>query len=393
MPAHQLSGGKTNMIDQDVKSVPEHWNLFETICKEICRKEICPGDLLGTSNDLAKERGVKLGTAKNTLMQLHKYNIIKRQQRLGSFISDEAIENIRQERLERSSLMVVFHGVPLPEFFSRVQGIMEVAADHGVPVNIGSTSMSGDLLMKLINSDIRRGLVGVVFPQGPDASFPNNVRNLLGEHDVPIFGTTALEGCQVNICRENEDMMYDNIVAHLAEQGYRRIGYIGLIDKTGNREYFTISHYQMLRAAERYGIEARPGDQLAIKAPLTSESTLVEAEKWPDLITPWLEERPEIDAVICSFDRVAWAAMKAAKKLNRNGADKLGITGVGCLNRAYGLNEHELTSFGPLPSEIGQFMGQIAIDALANYPETPKTDNVFEGKLHIGNSTLRNKRS
>lgn len=384
---------ETDMTTECIKSVPEHWHLFEVICNEICRREIRPGDLLGTSNDVAKRRGVKLGTAKNTLAQLHKYHIIKRQQRLGSFVSEEAIENIRQERLERSSIMVVFTGVPLPEFFSRVQGIMEVAAAHGVPVNIGSTTMSGELLLKLINSDIRRGLVGVVFPHGPDESFPDDVKSLLGEHDVPIFGTTPLEGCQVNICRENEDMMYDNIVAHLAEQGYRRIGYIGLVDKMGNREYFTLSHYRMLRAAEKYGIEARPGDHLAIRAPLTSESTLREAEGWQDLIVPWLSEHPGIDAVICSFDRLAWAAMKAAKILNRSGADKLGITGVGCLNRAYGLNEQELTSFGPLPSEIGKFMGKMAIDALADYPKVPKPDNVFEGELHIGNSTLRNKRS
>lgn len=362
------------------------------ICNEICRKEIHPGDLLGTYDELAKKRGVKLGTAKNTLMQLHKYKIIKRQQRLGSFVSEKAIENIRQERLERSSIMVVFNGAPLPEYFSRVQGIMEVAAEYGVPVNIGSTTMSGDLLLKLINSDIRRGLVGVVFPHGPDESFPADVRSFLNEHDVPIFGTSVLEGCKVNICRENEDMMYDNIVAHLAEQGYRRVGYIGLVGKTGDREYFTLSHYRMLRAAEKYGIEARPGDQLAIRAPLTSESTLSEAENWSDLISPWLSERPDIDAVICSFDRVAWATMKAAKNLNRSGADKLGITGVGCLNRAYGLNERELTSFGPLPSEIGKFMGKMAIDALANHTDIPKTDNVFEGELHIGNSTLRTKK-
>jgi DNA-binding LacI/PurR family transcriptional regulator len=381
------------MTSECIKSVPEHWHLFEMICNEICRREIHPGDLLGTSNDLAKERGVKLGTAKNTLAQLHKYHIIKRQQRLGSFVSEKAIENIRQERLERASILVVFSGTPLPDLFSQVQGIMEVAAEHAVPVNIGSTTMSGELLLKLINSDIRRGLVSIVFPHGPDENFPVDVRNFLGEHDVPIFGTLEIEGCQVNTCHVNEDTMYDNIVEHLAEQGYRRIGYVGLIGKEGDREYFTLSHYRTLRAAEKYGIEAKPGDHLAIRAPLSSESTLREAEEWPNLITPWLRERPEIDAVICSFDRVAWATMKAAKALGRDGADKLGITGVGCLNRAYGLNENELTSFGPQPSEIGKFMGKLALDALADYPKVPKVGNVFEGKLHIGNSTLRNKKN
>jgi DNA-binding LacI/PurR family transcriptional regulator len=381
------------MTSECLKTVPEHWHLFEVICNEICRREIRPGDLLGTSNELAKQRGVKLGTAKNTLAQLHKYHIIKRQQKVGSFISEKAIENIRQERLERSSILVVFSGVPMPEFFSRVQGIMEVAAEHAVPVNIGSTTMSGDLLLKLINSDIRRGLVGVIFPQGPDSSLPTDVRSFLRKHNVPIFGTSPLEGCPVSICRENEDMMYDSIVKHLAEQGYRRIGYIGLTGKTGDREYFTLSHYRMLRAAEKYGIEAKPGDQLDIRAPLSCDSILREADEWPDMITPWLKERPEIDAVICSFDRVAWAAMKSAKALGRSGADKLGITGVGCLNQAYGLNEKELTSFGPLPSEIGKIMGKLALEAMANYPHTPKPDNVFDGQLHIGNSTLRNKRS
>ena len=43
------------MTSECLKTVPDHWHLFEVICNEICRREIRPGDLLGTSNELAKQ--------------------------------------------------------------------------------------------------------------------------------------------------------------------------------------------------------------------------------------------------------------------------------------------------------------------------------------------------
>jgi hypothetical protein len=51
------------MTSECLKTVPEHWHLFEVICNEICRREIRPGDLLGTSNEKQSKISVRNGSS------------------------------------------------------------------------------------------------------------------------------------------------------------------------------------------------------------------------------------------------------------------------------------------------------------------------------------------
>ncbi len=261
-------------------------------------------------------------------------------------------------------------------FNNTVFGIETAAHKNGYNLIItGASSERGGIssLEKLILSKKIDGLVLPVSMLQPSAV--KLVENI--GFPCVVLGRTKDPWDKISWVDINNAQAGSNAVHYLLGKGYRRIAFLS----RGDRELFTRDRLEGYRAElSKAGITPSPAYLIGVSASFEEAKQCVSA-----LLRT--ESRP--DAVICGDDRMALAALRAAKELGISVPEELGIL---CFDNT---EVTEMAEPGISAVDVDTFeLGRIAAETLLRQIERPfsgANQSQITTKVIERQSTLRKK--
>jgi len=202
-----------------------------------------PGERLPSTKEISERMGVSLVTVHRALQELVSAGVVRRGQGRGTFVHEEYSRRAAQAGLRlglvfhaQSSLADSYHGRVL-------EGVRRVADERGV-----------DLVILRFGEDWRNECHGYIYVNPFEEQLDRPPR--FGQESGPpivLVGASYERAGVASIDIDNVDVARQ-AVAHLAELGHRRVGFVGDSSAVSNsrdrREGFAL-------ACERFGLEPR----------------------------------------------------------------------------------------------------------------------------------------
>jgi LacI family gluconate utilization system Gnt-I transcriptional repressor len=267
---------------------------------------------------------------------------------------------------------VVVTSLYYSEFASIIDTLQSALLDRDLQVMLANTRYNSDQEVRLVRSILswRPAAVAII---GVD--HPAKVVELLKASGIPIIEMwdTGGEVIDSAIGFDHEDVGGAQ-ARHLIEQGYRKLAFVGSVRENDRRAQKRLHGFEMEAAAAG----------LAPVAKLTAQQG-GNPDLGERLALELLERHPEIDAVACNSDVVAFGVLRALTKLGKRMPEDIGVIAFGD-NEAAACVTPSLTTVRPDRERIGRLTAD-TIFARINGAE-PRT-TVVDWHLVARDSTRR----
>lgn len=269
---------------------------------------------------------------------------------------------------------VVVTSLYYSEFASIIDTLQSALLDRDLQVMLANTRYNPDQELRLVRSILswRPAAVAII---GVD--HPPKVVELLKASGIPIIEMwdTGGEVIDSAIGFDHEEVGAAQ-ARHLIEQGYRRLAFIGSVRENDRRAQKRLHGFETEAAAA----------DLAPVAKLTAQHG-GNPDLGERLALELLDRHPEIDAVACNSDVVAFGVLRALTKLGKRMPEDIGVIAFGD-NEAAACVTPPLTTIRPDRERIGRLTAD-AIFARIN-GAAPRT-TVVDWHLVARDSTQRGK--
>lgn len=171
---------------------------------------------------------------------------------------------------------------------------------------------------------------------------------------------------------------FESVVQHLLDLGHRRIG---LINGPSHWTFCRDRRLGYEKALRERGVEIKPQYMRSVE----KEAGALTAQTGEELATQLLREHPEITALACVADLVAWGAIRAARRLGRRVPQDLSVTGYDDVYLAK-LADPPLTTVRQPLFEMGREAARLAKQLACGEP-VPAGPRYFSTELRVREST------
>lgn len=267
---------------------------------------------------------------------------------------------------------VVVTSLYYSEFASIVDSLQSALLEHDLQVMLANTRYDADQELRLVRSILswRPAAVAII---GVD--HPTKVVELLKASGIPIIEMWDTGGEVIDTAVGFDHTLVGAAQAeHLITQGYRRFAFLGSLRENDKRAQKRLNGLEtaaiaaglpeIVKHTAQQGGSPELGDRLAIEL---------------------LERHPEIDAIACNSDVVAFGVLRAMRRLGRRVPEDIGVIAFGN-NEAAGCVSPSLTTIRPDRERIGKLAAE-AIVARINDAE-PRT-TLVEWQLIVRESASR----
>ncbi|OHV77280.1 LacI family DNA-binding transcriptional regulator [Rhizobium sp. LCM 4573] len=265
---------------------------------------------------------------------------------------------------------VVVTSLYYSEFASIIDTLQSALLESGLQVMLANTRYNADQELKLVRSILswRPAAIAII---GVD--HPPKVVELLKASAIPIIEMWDTDGEVIDTAVGFDHTRVGAAQAdHLIARGYRRIAFIGSVRENDRRAQKRLNGLeaaaavaglpQVLKHTAQQGGSPALGERLAFEL---------------------IEGHPEIDAIACNSDVVAFGVLRALKTLGKRVPDDIGVIAFGD-NEAAGCVTPPLTTVRPDRERIGKLTAE-AILARINGAEPCTT--IVEWELVAREST------
>lgn len=267
---------------------------------------------------------------------------------------------------------VVVTSLYYSEFASIIDTLQSALLERDLQVMLANTRYNADQELRLVRSLLswRPAAVAII---GVD--HPPKVVELLKASGIPIIEMWDTGGDIIDTAVGFDHVQVGMVQAeHLISQGYRRLAFVGSVRENDKRAQKRLGGVEA--AAAESGI---PG---VVKHTAQQGGS---PELGDRLATEVFERHPEIDAIICNSDVVAFGVLRALKKLGKRVPDDVGVIAFGD-NEAASCVSPTLSTVRPDRERIGRLTAE-AIIARINDAQPQTT--IVEWQLVARESTHR----
>jgi LacI family transcriptional regulator, gluconate utilization system Gnt-I transcriptional repressor len=309
--------------------------------------------------DIALKAGVSLMTVSRALRTPNSVapatlaKILKVVKTSG-YVPDSIAGGLASKRSGFVSLLVP--SINNVHFAETAAALKAVLAPAGLQVLLGITNYETNAEERLVETMLRRRPEAVVLTN--DGHSPRT-RKLLSEAAVPVIDTWETPGTLIpdvghSVGFSNKAAVVQ-MMNHLIERGYKRIGYIGEINDTGTRG--TQRRQGFVAAMQSAGLEAHR--QIAHCAPPIS--MLDGRAAFDQLIAQW----PDTHAVMCVSDPCAFGALSSCQLRGWAVPKRMAIAGFGAFEISAS-SIPRMTTVHVSGHEIGTAAGELILSLMKN---------------------------
>ncbi|WP_454855273.1 LacI family DNA-binding transcriptional regulator [Rhizobium binxianense] len=267
---------------------------------------------------------------------------------------------------------VVVTSLYYSEFASIIDSLQSALLERDMQVMLANTRYNADQELRLVRSILswRPAAVAII---GVD--HPPKVVELLKASGIPIVEMWDTGGEVIDTAVGFDHTCVGAAQAnHLIAQGYRRLAFLGSVRENDKRAQKRLKGLETAAAAAGLPDIVKHTDQHGGSSELGER-----------LANELLEHHPEIDAIACNSDVVAFGVLRALRKLGKRVPEDIGVIAFGD-NEAAGCVSPSLTTIRPDREAIGKLTAE-AILARINGTESRTT--LVEWELIIRESTIR----
>ena len=202
-------------------------------------------------------------------------------------------------------------------FSDTARGITDALENTGLQLLLGYTDYSAEKEERLIEAMLRRRPEGIILTGG---SHTDRARRMLDKAGIPVVETWEIPEEPINhvVGFSNSEAM-SLLVRALANQGYRRFGYIGGTTARDTRGSQRRSGF--LKTVEELGLG--PGRVISFGVPP------ITMEQGGQAVVSLLERWPDTEVVLCVSDLSAFGAIMECKRRGMNVPGDIAIAGFG----------------------------------------------------------------
>jgi LacI family gluconate utilization system Gnt-I transcriptional repressor len=258
------------------------------------------------------------------------------------------------------------------EFAAVVDTMQADLAAAGLSVMLGNSRYDPDEELRLVRAMLSwrpAAMVLVGVDHHPQAT------RLLRAAGVPVVEIWDWAAAPIDTVAGMDHALIGRRQAlHLIDRGYRRIAFVGAIREHDHRARKRLEGYAL-------AIQERLGQEPV----LASEPTAGHPDRGERLTLGLMQQHPDIDAVICNGDIMAFGALRALRRLGRRVPEEVGVIGFG--NAEVGTcTQPTLTSVRPPRPEIGHAAASII---MARVQGGAAASRSFEAEIVARESTAR----
>jgi len=377
-------------LEKEANGYPLYKSLEAVIQKEIKSGKLKPGQRLESTTILAKKWHVSHTTVVNSLQRLAAKGMVTRKPRSGTYVSTDSELMIQEgSNTAKSNIALVGADNRFPELLPILEGFQDVAHENKLHIVVGNTNGTPERFDEVIRHQIDSNAYGIFLgkPVGPGLSVETICE--LKKSGIPVV--QLYESDPGADWPSIGDSTQDNIrlaVQHLYELGRKKIACVGyVVNPSDLRDYFHIFHYLFIQNLAKVGLSYDPEYQLSISAPRNFESAMHNGVDWIENIKQWLSKHEDIDAIFCSYDRIAWAVLKALEQQGKRVPEDVAVIGVGNLKPYYEFAP-SLTTIDVGSYQVGAEACKLLIAMNNGEKMEPNLHITVKSKLILGQSTM-----
>lgn len=331
-----------------------------------------------TMRDVAKVAGVSPMTVSRALKSDSSVNAKTRElvrqtaAQLG-YVYDSTAQTFRSQR--SGFIALTLPSINNANFAATHKAMTSALADTDLQLLLGITNYDVQQEERMIKQLLARRPDAVILTGG---THTDETRRLLETVSVPIFEMWDVPQNPMGhvVGFSNHDAM-ERIVAHLAETGCRRLGFLGAKDDSDFRGHDR--RLGTVAAAQKFGLD--PVVQIATgPAPATMTNGF-------DVVGQQINAVKQLDALVCVSDPVAFGAMMALGSHGLTVPNDLSVTGFGNFEVAR-ICQPSITTLDVGASRIGMMVAELARQIL--FDEREDGTALFketQPKLIVGGSS------
>lgn len=359
------------------KRVPMYIQLKNYITNQMNQGIWKPGDKLPSENELAEQFNVSRITVKNAMADIVKQGLIYRIQGRGSYISDNASEQLfSYEKKEDNGPFVAFLMPRLNNLFTAnlMTGIEQELADNGYNLVFRLTHDSQELENKILKELTQLGVNGIIIFPVDGETFNDEILKLTLDHYPLVIIDRYLRGLDTNsISSDNITGAYE-ATKHLTNLGHTKISFISTAI-TGTTSIEDRLHgYEQALSDSGLFIEYR------LRLSLNKDMPFVEQ------IKNYLTENPDVKAIVTTNSGIGLEAVKAARSLNLDVPRDLSIVCFDNYEQS-ALSEVPLTYINQNEKNMGREAAKLVLSLIQD-PTQDRRNIVFPNELVIRSSTV-----
>ena len=330
-------------------SPPRYREIEELLVERIRHGELKPGERLNSTDALAQELDTGAGTINQALAALASRGLVTRRPRIGTVVSDNVRAIINDKRAPRSTAIyaVLVPDLRLPTFSGMVHHIQEIMRSEQVHVSVFNIEGGPRVADTAISRCIDDGVDAVLLIPPFFSKIPFDTLLKLKESKIPVV--TCWRSAGIDDWPLVEGSATDVITTatqHLLSKNCSRIALLKdalLPDDTQAPpiEALTMDcdpavQLEYMQALVKNQIMPNPDDMIRVNHGMDAlqPGGLARQGVVVDALVEWLEARPEIDGLLCTYDIVAGLALEALSRLGRRVPEDVAVLGGGSL-RAY----------------------------------------------------------
>lgn len=361
MSAYESSVIAMNERSQAIKSGN---CLYEEIARkiqaEIIRSTLRAGDKLGTELELAAHYGVSRATIRHALISLENAGLIDRLHGRGTFVADK-----KARMTTGGGNIQILVPYLTTSFTGRiVTGAQEVLFHHGYSVSVLSTNNSQKTEGEYIKKIIDQGCPGVII-HATASDFYNPWVFELQMQGIPTVMTRHYPYMDSHYVEANNYQGGYDATSYLLELGHRNVGLVtkhpgfmaSLRDRIrGYRDAMSDHGLVIKRAMLLTDLEDHRYVYLEDRSKEHEREVIAE-------LVQFLQQSPEMTAVICLNDLAAADLLRAARVTGRVVGQDLSIMGFDNIGISANL-EPAITTVNCPTYEIGKAAARILLGEL-----------------------------
>jgi LacI family gluconate utilization system Gnt-I transcriptional repressor len=172
---------------------------------------------------------------------------------------------------------------------------------------------------------------------------PAKVSKLLTAADVPVVEIWDVGGTVIDTAVGFDHVEVGQAQArHLIEQGYRRLAFVGSLRENDHRAHKRLT-----------GVRQEAAKKSLEEVAVVTEQKAGSPDLGQDLANRLLDSHPEVDAIICNSDVVAFGVLRGLRMMGRIVPQQIGVIGFGDSDASSCLSP-SLTTIRPDRQQIGE---------------------------------------
>lgn len=381
----------------------------DAILERITAGGLKPGDRLDNPPDLARKMKVGEGTIRHALQSLAAQGYVQRRPRVGTIVAampgDTMQTSANVPQAVRTTYALVVPDIRNPQFSNLARAVHDAADRQQIDVVTFNTDDNPKIYNGVLQRCIQNQMSGIVMVPPFDHALALRRLAELQDSAIPVVTCwRPIEAAGWPLVRGDAFEDARVAVAHLVENGYKNIGIImrtrpqdEVAMQSGDHVIYSQTDQMLANTFNGYcrGLQdaGRAVDSgLVLNFEFNRQwISHVNVNNHPALpiLERWVQEQPQMDAVVCGLDYVAALMKCALARIDKRVPEDLGLVGGGNIGMYQPVFAGTLTTTDGHFSEIGESACRLLMEMREGHVYPSGYTHIIPSRLIIGNSTER----